>query len=85
MSFLAPVAAILTGVSALTGMFKKDKPQQAQALPPVPTVASAADTAADQLAKKRRTSMLRGGNTDITRGTGSVLNANVGQKELVGA
>lgn len=69
-------------ISSMLG--KKNKPPAPVAPPPAPTVANAeADAKAQQL-KKRRISMLSGGQTDLTAGSAGGAGATVGSKTLLG-
>ena len=52
--------------------------------PKEPTVDEAQQTAAEQLKKRRKISLLTGGMTDITEGTGLVPEASVKRKTLLG-
>jgi len=76
------------GLGAMVGsMFKKDKPPAPVAAPVAPTVANAEADAKAQAAKKRRISMLSGGNTNLTAQTNTAggAGAAVGTKSLLGA
>lgn len=93
MAFFAPLVAPLIGGLAtglVGGLFgKKDKAHDAAPVPAAqkaaPTMAGAQDNAAQEVAKRRRISMLSGGNTDVTRGTGALAPGQVQQKTLLGA
>jgi hypothetical protein len=83
----AVLAAVGLG-TALGGMFgKKDKAPAPVAAPVAPTVANAEADAKAQAAKKRRISMLQGGNTNLTQQTNTAggAGAAVGTKSLLGA
>ncbi len=72
---------------SLLGGGKQSAPAPAPAPAPVAVVSKASDVdakAQDAVDKKRRASLLSGGNTNLTRGAGSVDASSVGQKQLLG-
>lgn len=83
MAFVAPLFTAVTAIAGLVGSKKNKAPEQ-QPLPAAPTAQNAQADAAEQLQKKRRTSLLQGGNTDLTQGTGVVGASDVGKKSLLG-
>lgn len=91
---MAPIIPIITAVagaasiaSSMSGMFgKKDKANVQQGINQnAPSQANAQASAQDEMNRRRKASLLSGGNTDITRGSGVVNSNNVGKKTLVGA
>lgn len=86
--FVVAAASAASAVSGLMGVFQGGKlmpkggPQPAGMQPPTP--ADANKDAQAQIDKKRRMSLLSGGNTDVTRGSGVVNSSSVGTKTLVG-
>ena len=85
MGFLAPIASALSIFSAAKGLFGgKEKAPQQQPTPAAPTPAGAQTDAQEEIKKRRRASLLSGGETDITKGAGIVNTANIGKKSLVG-
>lgn len=82
----AVLAAVGLG-TAIGGLFsKKDKAPAPVAAPVAPTVANAEEEAKAQSAKRRRISMLQGGNTNLTQQTNTAGSAGaaVGTKTLLG-
>lgn len=71
-------------MSFITNLFKPQKAPDPIAPPPLPIVSDAANQAKNDVAKKRKTSFLQGGNTDVTRGQALVPEANIGKKTLGG-
>ena len=95
MAFLAPLLPALMTVSTglgifntIKGMNRKDGNMQVTQppapLPTAPTQMDAATKAKEDLQKRRRISVLSGGDTDKTRGQALVSEANVGAKTLLG-
>ena len=94
MAFLAPLLSIasaglgiFTGIKSLIGGGKKDKGEPAPApkpLPAQPKVEDAKQKAADQVARRRKISLLSGGDTNITRGQALLSEGDVGRKTLGG-
>lgn len=85
-SIIGAGAAGVGAYSSLQGM--KDAKKKAASPPPLPATPDsqdAAQSAAETLKKRRRISLLSGGDTNVTRGTGAITPANLGQKTLLGA
>ena len=96
MAFLAPLLGVIstgvgiaTGIKALTSKNKGSSAQQAapqpQPLPEQPKQEDAAAKAKEDMAKRRRISVLSGGNTNVTRGKALTTESDVGKKALLGA
>lgn len=81
----AVLAAVGLGMAASSMFGKKDKAPAPVAAPVAPTVANAEATAKADSAKRRRISMLQGGNTNLTQQTAGGAGAAVGTKSLLGA
>lgn len=81
---MAAVAGPLLGglLGGLFGGGGKNKAPAQIAAPTVPTGANAEADAKAQLDKKRRISLLQGGSTDLTKGTGAVGTGSVLKKTL---
>lgn len=87
MGFIAPLIGL---VSAIAPMFSKQKQQQQAppALAPLPAAPTSADASAKAQAevdKKRRISLLSGGDTNLTKGAATVGTEDVGKKTLGGS
>lgn len=80
---MAAIAGIVSAGLGIASLFKKDKPPAPVAPPPAPTVANAEADARAQQVKRRKISMLNGGNTNLTQSTNSTV-AGVGTKSLLG-
>lgn len=83
MAFIAPLIGAVAAGKSLFDSFKK--PKMAGPTPNMPEQQASAQQAQVEVAKRRRANLLRGGNTDITRGGGLVPGINVGTKSLLGA
>lgn len=90
MAFAVPIISAISGIASIAstakGLFgKKDKAPTPQASPAVPTPQDAQTSATDEVNRRRRISLLSGGNTDVTRGTALVDPNSVTKKSLLGA
>ncbi len=90
MGFIAPILGIVSAVSSVASMFKGNK-QQAQAAPPAlaplpaaPTTAEASAKAQAEVDKRRRISLLSGGETNLTKGGAELTSTDVAKKNLLG-
>ena len=93
MAWLVPLVSLATAGVGLYQGIKANKdakkassimPQAPAPLPTAPTEVSAAEKAKIDLQKRRRISVLSGGDTDKTRGQALVSETNVGAKKLLG-
>lgn len=94
MAFVAPLIigglAAAGAVSAVNSFVNKssDTPAPAQVQTPQTQAAdinkNAQDKAKEDIAKRRRISLLSGGNTDLTRGTALATGDQIARKNLVG-
>lgn len=90
MAFAAPIISAIAGIASIastaSSLFgKKNKAPTPQAAPAAPTVEGAQKNAADEVNRRRRISLLSGGNTDVTRGAALVDPNSVTKKSLLGA
>lgn len=90
MGFIAPVISAVAGIASIAstakGLFgKKDKAPAPKAAPAAPTVEGAQKDATAEVNRRRRISLLSGGNTDVTRGAALVDPTSVTKKSLLGA
>ncbi len=76
---------IATGVKSLLSSSKGAKDTQQVKSPKAPTEEDAQSKAAASVAKRRRISLLSGGETNITRGKALVPEENLGRKTLLGS
>lgn len=88
MGFVAPLAmaigAIASTVQTISSLKRKDTPAAAPAAPAAPTMQNAQTDAKAEVEKRRRISLLSGGNTDVTRGQAALQSGQVGTKSLLG-
>ena len=99
MAFILPAIAavsgivgIISGIRGITGAGKKDSgagagagaPPAPAPLPEKPTEEKAQVSAADEMKRRRRISLLSGGLTNITRGQALVPEKNIERKSLLG-
>ena len=91
MGFLLPIISAVSGVVGIVSGIKGLTQSQKSSAPPAPaplpeklTIEGAATDAKAESAKRRRISLLSGGNTDITRGSALVPEGSIGRKTLLG-
>lgn len=90
MGFVAPILGLVSAVSSISSMFKGNKQQSQSAPPPVqplpaaPTTADASAKAQAEVDKRRRISLLSGGDTNLTKGAAAVGGADVSKNKLLG-
>lgn len=92
MAFVAALAPILTAATAAVGLYsgikslttKQEKPPEPAKLPEAPKPGDAQAQAAQEMQKRRRASLLSGGETDLTKGAAVVPGMNVAKKSLLG-
>jgi hypothetical protein len=82
----AGALSIATGIKSLVGGKKSSSstPSNPEALPKTPNAADASESAEKELKKRRKISVLSGGNTDKTRGQALAKESDVTRKSLVG-
>lgn len=92
MGFIAPIALAIGGAFAakkiVGGLLAKETPKLPEQAAPTATAATVQEDAKAKskadMEKRRRISMLSGGNTDITKGTAGVSGDEVAKKTLLG-
>ena len=89
MAFVAPLVGLISaGVSAYSTIksltAKPAKPPEPKPLPAMPTQQDTQDKAAAEVQKRRRISLLSGGNTNATGGNAILQPGAVGMKTLTG-
>lgn len=92
MGFIAPIIA---AVSSGFGLFQQIKGSRKAAAPPAPpppvkppprvTEGEAKEKATADVGRRRRISLLSGGQTNVTKGQATVGESQLGRKSLVGA
>lgn len=85
---IAAVASVASIGKTAYDMVKERKMAKGPAitpLPQAPTVEAAKTTAKDEVERRRRKSLLSGGNTDITKGSAILQPGDVSKKSLLGA
>lgn len=96
MAFLLPViqaisgvVGITTGIKSIIGGDKKASPSAPaptpKPLPAAPKPEDAQKKAEESVARRRRISVLSGGETNVTRGQSLLAEGDVGVKKLLGA
>lgn len=85
MGFIAPLIGLVSAIAPMLN--KKQSAPSAPALAPLPAAPTSADASAKAQAevdKKRRISLLSGGDTNLTNGTAAVSSTDVGKNKLLG-